>query len=214
MTMLGGINVADYETVLDEDGVADLLGCLETLLPVPGAIIECGSWRCGSAMLMADALRAMGRERRVYACDSYEGFDLDELAAERQAGLTSEPDDAFASTSLKYVQAKLRARGLDDAVIPVKGYFSETLPRMDGPFALVLVDCDLSASAMYAAETLWPRLQPGGMLVFDDYDNGMAFRGMRGAVESFVSGHAGEVAEHALLRRLYRVTKHGSPAAR
>ncbi|MEJ7749635.1 MAG: TylF/MycF/NovP-related O-methyltransferase, partial [Candidatus Limnocylindrales bacterium] len=65
----------DYETVLDAIGVADLLGALDRIADLPGDVVECGSWRGGSAMIMAEALARRGDRRLVYACDSYEGFD-------------------------------------------------------------------------------------------------------------------------------------------
>lgn len=204
---LDDIDIRQYETVLDQAAAADLRDSLLEVESLGGDIVECGSWRGGSAMLMADLLRERGVRKLIFACDSYEGFDLDELQTERAAGWTNEPDDAFASTSLKYVEAKIRQRGLEDYVIPVKGYFSETLPSLSGPFSLVLVDCDLSRSALFAAEMLWRQVQPSGLVLFDDYDNEHAFRGVRSSVESFVARRHGEVREHGQMRRLYRVTR-------
>ena len=201
------IDIRDYESVLDQAGADDLRDALLDIAEVPGDIVECGSWRGGSAMFMADVLRERGIRKRIHACDSYEGFDLDELQAERAAGWTAEEDDAFASTSLKYVAAKIRQRGLDEVVVPVKGYFEETLPSLQGPLSLVLVDCDLSRSALFAAGTLWGRVEPGGIVLFDDYDNGQAFRGIRPAVDGFVAHHSQEVRTHGPMRRLYRVVK-------
>ncbi len=201
------IDIGQYETVLDQAAAADLRDSILEVASLGGAIVECGSWRGGSAMLMADLLRERGVRKRIFACDSYEGFDLDELHAERAAGWTNEPDDAFASTSLKYVEAKIRQRGLEDYVIPVKGYFSETLASLSGPFSLVLVDCDLSRSALFAAEMLWRQVQSGGLVLFDDYDNEEAFRGVRSSVESFVARHGRDIGEHGHMRRLYRVAR-------
>lgn len=200
-------DLREYETVLDPVGVADLLAALADLDGIPGNVVECGSWRGGSAMIAAEALRRRGDDRLVFACDSYEGFDLDELELERQAGRTNERDDAFASTSLKYVEAKLRERGLDGRVVPVKGYFEETLPALEGPFALILVDCDLYRSILFAAGSLWPRLSPGGVVLFDDYLNERAFSGAAAAVEQFVADHQPQIEQQRLLGRLYLVRK-------
>ncbi|MBA3779238.1 MAG: class I SAM-dependent methyltransferase [Chloroflexi bacterium] len=200
-------DLGEYETVLDERGIADLLGAISALAGTPGDIVECGSWRGGSAMIMGEFLRRTGDERLVYACDSYEGFDLDELRLERESGRTRERDDAFASTSLKYVQAKIRERDLEGKVRPVKGYFEETLPTLEGPFALALVDCDLHSSILYAACALWPKLSAGGMMLFDDYLNAEHFSGARAAVEQFLADHRDEIEDERLLSRLYRVRK-------
>ena len=204
---MSNIDIQDYESVIDDAGAADLADCLTAVAALPGDIVECGSWRGGSAMFMADVLHEVGGAKRIFACDSFEGFEMRELEEERAMGWTDEPDDAFASTSLKYVQAKIRQRGLQDVVLPVKGYFAETLPSLTGRFSLVVIDCDLSSSATFAAETLWDRVESGGMVVFDDYTNGKAFRGIRQAVDSFVARHAAEISEHGLMRRLYRIVR-------
>lgn len=201
------IAIRDYESMLDDAGAADLRQCVLDGMSLHGEIVECGSWRGGSAMFMADLMRRHGVAKRIFACDSYEGFELDELRDERAAGWTEERDDAFASTSLKYVEAKLRERGLQGVVVPVKGYFQETLASLHGPFSLVLIDCDLSRSARFAAETLWERVTPGGVVLFDDYDTGASFRGIRPVVERFVADHTAEIPEHGLMRRLYRVVR-------
>ena len=197
----------DFETVLGEDGISDLLEALADVSGVPGDLVECGSWRGGSAMILGEALRRQTDARIVYACDSYEGFDLEELRSEREAGRTGEPDDAFASTSVKYVEAKIRARGLEGRVVPVKGYFAETLVTLDGPFAMALIDCDLPASILFAARTLWPRLSPGGLMLFDDYLNAERFSGARVAVDEFRVERRAEIDDERLQRRLYRVRR-------
>jgi len=173
---------------------------------LPGDVIEAGSSRCGASILMARELRASGIDKRVLACDTYAGFDRAELAREREAGLCDAPDGAFSSTSLVYVRRKLGALGMSESVVPVEGPFSRTLPGLTGPFCMVFVDCDLRDSLVYAAETLWPRLSPGGRLVFDDYSDSR-WGGARLGVDEFVSTHVGEIREHGLLGRLYSVWK-------
>ena len=63
-----------------------------------------------------------------------------------------------------------RYRLLDDQVVFVKGFFSDTLPKLDaGPFALVRLDGDMYESTFVALEHLYPKLSPGGFLIVDDY---------------------------------------------
>jgi O-methyltransferase len=195
-----------YETSLDRARVDELLGQLRAVRHLPGDVIEAGSSRCGASILMAMDLRASGVDKRVLACDTYEGFDRAELAREREAGLCDAPDGAFTSTSLAYVRSKLAVLGMSDRVIPVPGPFSATLPGLSGPFCMVFVDCDLRDSLVAAAEALWPRLSPGGRLVFDDYGD-RRWGGARLGVDEFVSTHGREIREHGLVGRLYAVAK-------
>ncbi len=91
-------------------------------------------------------------------------------------------------------------------IIPIKGYFEDTLPGISGPFCLALIDCDLRDSLVYSAETIWPKLSRGGCILFDDYLD-PEFRGAKQGVDIFVEKHCTEFAEHCLLNRFYCVRK-------
>jgi hypothetical protein len=199
--------IVRYETTLAAGhGIDDLVLQLEQVLLLEGEIIECGSSRCGASVIMANELHARGVRKTIYACDSFTGFDRLELANEKRLGLTGASDRAFTSTSLAYVKQKLRRLGVDGTVVPVQGYFRDTLPQFVSPLCFALVDCDLRESMTYCAETLWPRLVAGARMVFDDYCE-PNFKGAKLAVDAFVAHYGAEIAEHGLLRRLYCVRK-------
>jgi hypothetical protein len=198
--------VRQETSLVENRGVEDLVAQLERVLALEGDIVECGSSRCGSSVIMATRLRRGGVRKTLYACDSYRGFDPDELREERRRGLTKAPENAFTSTSLDYVRKKLRKLGMDDIVVPVPGYFRDTLPGLGTGFCFVFVDCDLQESMSFCAETLWPRLRSRGRMVFDDYAC-RDFAGARLAVDAFVAKHRDEIVEHGLLNRLYYVLK-------
>ncbi|MEA2931800.1 MAG: O-methyltransferase [Actinomycetota bacterium] len=200
------LGLVNYESNLDAAAVEVLLDELERAFDLPGDIVECGVSRGGGSVLMARRVRRAGVAKKIYACDSFEGFDRAELARERSAGLSASSDDAFTSTSLDYVRAKLRALDLDDIVVPVPGYFQDTLAALDVEPAFAFVDCDLRDSVVYCAETLWPRLPPGGRMVFDDYLAG-EFPGARLGIDAFVADHRAEIAGHGLRGSLYCVQK-------
>lgn len=196
-----------YESNFQDSRVREeLLGELARTLNIPGDIIECGSSRCGTSAIMALLLRSRNIKKTIYACDSFEGFDRNELSKEYAAGLTTTPSEAFTSTSYSYVCRKLSALRLQDYVIPVKGYFQQTLPNMTGPFCFALIDCDLKESLLYAAETIWPRLTSGGVLLFDDYLED-EFKGARLGVEEFLHRYRGELGSSGLLEHFYFVRK-------
>jgi hypothetical protein len=55
-----------YESNLVEDGgIEDLLGQLRRVLQLDGDIVECGSSRCGTSIIMADFLRSNGITKKV-----------------------------------------------------------------------------------------------------------------------------------------------------
>ena len=105
-----------------------------------------------------------------------------------------------------YVKSKITALGVDSIVIPIKGYFKDTLPNIDSKFCFALVDCDLRESMVFCAEAIWPSLVSGGQILFDDYtDND--FMGARLAIDQFIDKYRNEIQEHRLLSRLYSVVK-------
>jgi Macrocin-O-methyltransferase (TylF) len=196
-----------YETnLIAAGGIDELLAQMATVLNVKGEIIECGSSRCGASIIMANYLRTQQVNKKILACDSFEGFDLVELTREQKAGLTTATDSSFASTSYQYVQKKIAALGFQNAVIPIKGYFQDTLPNLSGPFCMALIDCDLKDSLVYSAEAIWPNLSNGGCILFDDYLE-PGFKGAKLGVDIFVEKHLAEITEHGLLNRLYYVRK-------
>ena len=75
------------------------------------------------------------------------------------------------AVSLEDVKANFaRYDLLDEQVIFVEGFFSETLPLLDvEPFALIRLDGDMYESTYVALENLYPRLSIGGFVIIDDY---------------------------------------------
>jgi hypothetical protein len=197
-----------YESHLSEPSLTTLLGQIDGVADLPGDIIECGSAHCGTSVAMALYAASKGITKLVFACDSYEGFDRDELERERAAGLTASgvSQSAFTSTSYDYVQRKIHVLGLDDRVIPVRGYFQDTLPKLPGPYCLAFVDCDLRDSLVFAAEAVWPKLSVSGRIVFDDYAN-PASLGAKEGVDTFVLHHAKEIVQHGTLGPFYYAIK-------
>ena len=55
--------------------------------------------------------------------------------------------------------------------MPVKGFFHNTLSHIHSKFSLALIDADLEVSISQAAESVWPKLSSGGVMLFDEYDN-------------------------------------------
>jgi hypothetical protein len=196
----------NYESNLPRPALEDLQQSLRRATRLPGDVIECGSSRCGTSILMARWLRQWGVTKTIYACDSFTGFDRAELRRERTAGWSHEADDAYTSTSYAYVSRKVRVLGYANMVRPVQGYLQQTLPGLAGPFCFALVDCDLRDSMLFAARCLFDKLVPGGWIAFDDYAC-EALKGARLAVDEFVREYASHLATVGLRRHLYLVRK-------
>ena len=80
----------------------------------------------------------------------------------------------------------------------IKGYFENTLSLLEQEqFSLVHLDCDLYQSYKDCLEFFWPRLSPGGIIHFDEYDD-PSWPGCNLAVDEFVMG------THVPIERLER----------
>lgn len=164
---------------------------------VPGDLVETGVWRGGCCILMRGLLRANGADdRRVWACDSFEGLPPpDEAAYPADRG-----DELHAhrplAIPLEQVRANFAAYGLlDDRVRFVRGFFRDTLPGLDaGPFALIRLDGDMYESTIVALEALYPKLSPGGFVIIDD----MAIEACAKAVGDYRRDHGIDAEIHRI----------------
>ena len=138
----------------------------------------------GDEYIDGQPFKKMGISKQKYALDSFKGFDKEELRRERNFGLTNHPDNAFHSTTVKYVSEKVNVLKFSSGITLVEGYFQETLPNARKKICFGLIDCDLKDSLVYCAENLWPNLEKGGRLVFDDYKYG-DFKGASMGVDLF-----------------------------
>ncbi len=195
-----------YESAFLVKEIDALLHQLTFALDCKGDIVECGSSRCGTSIIMANFLRSKGTKKTIYALDSFEGFDQVELEREKQAGLTTVPDNACSSTSYEYVRKKIKRLGVEDIVVPKQGFFQDTLSHFDTPLCFSLIDCNLKDSIEYCAEAIWPHLVSGGRIVFDDYES-QKFLGAKSGIDSFVNKYLHEFSEYGLRNNLYYARK-------
>ena len=148
---------------------------------IAGDLCETGVWRGGACIYMR-AL-AEGSERKVFACDSFCG--LPAPVRPDDIDLSGEP---FLAVTLEEVQENFhRYDWLDERVRFVRGWFSESLAKAPiEKLALLRLDGDMYDSTMDALEALYPKLEPGGFLVVDDYG---AIPQCRAAVIAYRSEH-------------------------
>jgi O-methyltransferase len=148
--------------------------CVESVLRdnVPGDLIETGVWRGGASILMRGVLRAYGvRDRSVWVADSFEGLPPPDAARYPADEGDLHHENRLLAVSLEEVQENFRKYGLlDDRVRFLKGWFKDTLPYAPiERLAVARLDGDMYESTMDALRSLYPKLQPGGYLIVDDY---------------------------------------------
>ena len=178
------------QTMIGLKRIQSLRECAETVLAdgVPGDFVEAGAWRGGASLLLRGVLAAHAvSDRRVWVADSFEGLPApDPERYPADAGDINHLADEL-GVSLEEVKGNFERYGLlDDQVRFVQGWFKDTLPSLaDQEWALIRLDGDLYESTMDGLRSLYPRLQPGGFLIVDDY----GFDNCRAAVEDYRREH-------------------------
>lgn len=164
-----------------------------TLAKIPGAIVECGVWRGANMMLAARILTDLGStERDLYLYDTFEGMspptaedkDYNGIPAEVQLSREEKGTGVWCEASIQDVQANMSATGYPAALLHyVKGMVEDTVPAtLPGRIALLRLDTDWYASTKHELEHLYPLLEPGGVLLIDDYGH---WQGSRQAVDEY-----------------------------
>jgi O-methyltransferase len=159
---------------------------------IPGAIVECGVWKGGSAMAAARTLERVGDlQRDIVLFDTFRGMtapaDVDRDLAGRSASALLEREDpasshVWAAASLDEVQQNLSSTGYE-RLDYVEGDVLETIPsRAPQEIALLRLDTDWYESTRHELHWLFPRISPGGILIVDDYGH---WSGARRAVDEY-----------------------------
>lgn len=169
-----------FEAVLKIPFVLGLIENVYLTESVKGDIIELGSFRGGSTVMIAQLLKRIGSIKKIFACDTFEGHPYDDKYSNQP-----KRKNQFSNTSVKYVLNKFQRFDVDDKITIVKGLFEETLVSKlaDKRFSFAFVDCDLYDSAKYVLEFLYPRLNGGGRIILHDY--GDADWGLTEAVDEW-----------------------------
>ncbi|WP_295386530.1 TylF/MycF family methyltransferase [uncultured Thiodictyon sp.] len=174
-------------TMMGTAWLDNLQQCVEDILAsgVPGDLIETGVWRGGGTIFMRAILKAYSvTTRNVWVADSFEGLPPPDVV--------NYPKD---QGDLHYTQERLAVSQeevmfnfqkydlLDNQVRFLKGWFCDTLPRLEvSDFALIRLDGDMYESTMDALVSLYPKLSVGGYIIIDDWG---AVAACRQAVEDY-----------------------------
>lgn len=147
-------------------------------LNAPGEVMEAGVFRGGTARLLKEVMAGAGH-RRLLLFDSFAGMRRVSDGMDRH-----QPGD-FSDTSLESVREFV---GNEPSVEYHQGWIPESFAGLEHrQFCFAHIDLDLRESIADCLEFLWPRLSPGGAVVFDDY--GLAScPGARRAVDEFFAG--------------------------
>ena len=163
-----------------------------------GDIVECGVWRGGNiicASLMCDYLKI---KKKIWAFDTYAGMPKPSKEDYRISNLLPAVKDwdkrqkkgknTWCHASFEEVSNNFKSMlsGVDNIKM-IKGEVEKTLNKLDIPskISLLRLDTDWYSSTKKSLEVLYPRLQPKGILIIDDYGH---WEGVRKAVDEYFKG--------------------------
>lgn len=158
------MGVVDH--VVTRTALVSLIGMAHALQFGPrGCFVEVGVYKGGSAQYLSIVAERQGRQLHLF--DTFSGMPV-------SGPLDGHPIGDFSDTSAAAVQA------LIPRAILHPGTFPQTMPADLPPIAFAHIDCDQYESIKACIDHLFPRLAPGGVMLFDDYEY---FEGARLAVD-------------------------------
>lgn len=164
---------------------------------IEGDIVECGVWKGGSMMAVADTLLRLGDDKRhLYLFDTFEGMtppsdndvDISGISAESLLNSTdkSKENSVWCRAGLDVVKSAVGSIGYPVGKVHyIQGMVEHTIPQYaPEKIALLRLDTDWYESTRHEMEHLFPRLVKGGVLIIDDYGH---WQGARKAVDEYIA---------------------------
>lgn len=161
------------------------------LVGTPGAFVECGVYRGGTAGVLAN--QAMKANRDLWLFDAFAGMPP---AHEKDDQHARDIEGQFVGSEAQ-TRRILERIGIDPKLVHLEvGWFDDTYPKADtGPVALLHIDCDFYDPVKLTLETFWPRVVEGGYIVINDYGS---FGGCRVATDEWLASIPEDVVPVAL----------------
>lgn len=153
---------------------------------IPGDVIETGVWRGGACIMVRAIFKAYGvYDRRVWVADSFCGLPEPNP---KYAADANDKHFTFSElvVSLDEVKSNFAKYDLlDEQVMFLKGWFSETLPKAPiQQLAILRLDGDMYESTMDGLVNLYHKVSAGGFVIVDDFG---AVKGCQQAILEFRS---------------------------
>lgn len=159
-------------TMVGMNEFTTILSKYKDIESVDGDIVECGVWRGGFSIFLSHIFK----DKNIWVCDSYEGFQPLETAKHQYDQERHTPQYTYNSVgplaiSLEEVQNHFKTYGLGEEkrIKFLKGFVKDTLPNSGiEKISLLRIDVDAYSATLETLEELYDKVQPGGYIIFDD----------------------------------------------
>jgi hypothetical protein len=136
--------------------------------------LECGVFKGSSLVACAKYAQETGIPFKMIGLDTFNGLpplsEQDKFLAPADA--TYRNKTLFTETSLASVQELVDRAQLTEFIDLREGLFGQSLPLLEEQkYHFVNIDCDLFEPHIECLEYFYPRMVPGGVIFFDDYNS-------------------------------------------
>ncbi len=172
---------------ITRDELAVILRELAAVLEerIDGDIVELGCYQGTASLFMRRLIDVFDSANELHVYDSFAGLPPKTAADASGAGEQFQAGELLATK--KQVVTAFKHAGLQVPHIH-KGWFSDlTAADMPEQIAFAFLDGDFYGSIIDSLKLVWPRMQPGGVVLIDDYQRD-ALPGVKRAVEDFFGG--------------------------
>jgi hypothetical protein len=185
-------------TMTGPERIKALINSIEYIIKndIKGDFVECGVWKGGSIMTIAQILLKYGiSDRKIWLYDTFEGMtepeDIDRDMKGRSAKERLINEDKFTSrvwgySTIEEVKHNVSLTGYPlNNIIFVKGKVEETLLKNNLPevISFLRLDTDWFKSTKIQLEVLYPLVTRNGFILIDDYGH---WEGCQKAVDDFL----------------------------
>ncbi|HWB79904.1 MAG TPA: TylF/MycF/NovP-related O-methyltransferase [Nannocystaceae bacterium] len=147
------------------------------VLDRPGDIVECGVFKGAGLLTWLKFLQihAPGSARRVVGFDTFDAFAAPGTSTDAAAVAAFVQETAHAGTSPTSLRETIAAAGIAadrcELVAGDIGATAAAYARNNPGFRISLLhmDLDLGEPTFAALQAMWPKVIPGGVVVFDEY---------------------------------------------
>ena len=155
---------------------------------VPGALVECGTWRGGLAALMLNTIIANNVDKYIFIYDTFEGMPEpgeNDCGTSKKMYEENRGDWCKASTDTVRSVLEQVTPNYADRCMLIKGKVEDTLHSIiPDSIALARLDTDWYESTKKELEVLYPLVVSNGFVLIDDYSD---WNGCRQAVDEYFS---------------------------
>lgn len=179
-----------------------------------GDIVECGVGASKTFQMLAILLQLFEPERTLWGFDSFEGFPEPSKHDKSFRAQNLHKGKWFLMTVDQVFQTLrtigIRPEVLERQVILVKGFLAETLPKAEvEKIVLLHLDVDMYDSYKVCLEQFYPKVVPGGAIVFDEYEDDVKnWPGAKKAIDEFFGEQKSLIQKDLATGKYYFIKPH------